>query len=275
VRNTFIYPPDPSMKIIADIFTYTASNMPKYNSISISGIDYLSSNRIGYHIQEAGADAALELAFTIANGLEYIRTGLKAGMTIDQFAPRLSFFFGIGMNFYMEIAKLRAARRLWATLVKKHFDPQSKKSLLLRTHCQTSGWSLAEQDPYNNVVRTTVEAMAAVLGGTQSLHTNALDEAIGLPTEFSARVARNTQLILQMEAHIPKVADPWGGSYLMESLTDDLCDKAMEIINEIEEMGGMAKSVASGIPKLKIEESAAKRQARIDSGQGMVEFGNL
>lgn len=275
MRNTFIYPPDPSMKIIADIFTYTASNMPKYNSISISGIDYLSSNRIGYHIQEAGADAALELAFTIANGLEYIRTGLKAGMTIDQFAPRLSFFFGIGMNFYMEIAKLRAARRLWATLVKKHFDPQSKKSLLLRTHCQTSGWSLAEQDPYNNVVRTTVEAMAAVLGGTQSLHTNALDEAIGLPTEFSARVARNTQLILQMEAHIPKVADPWGGSYLMESLTDDLCDKAMEIINEIEEMGGMAKSVASGIPKLKIEESAAKRQARIDSGQGMVEFGNL
>ncbi|KAJ3209442.1 hypothetical protein HK099_008515, partial [Clydaea vesicula] len=260
VRNTFIYPPDPSMKIISDIFSYTSKNMPKYNSISISG----------YHIQEAGADASLELAFTIADGLEYARSGLKAGMTIDEFAPRLSFFFGIGMNFYMEIAKLRAARKLWSTLIKKNFDPKSQKSLLLRTHCQTSGWSLTEQDPYNNVIRTTVEAMAAVLGGTQSLHTNALDEAIGLPTEFSARIARNTQLILQMEAHIPKVADPWGGSYMMESLTKDLHDKALELINEVESMGGMAKSVATGMPKLKIEESAAKRQARIDSGQEVI-----
>ncbi|KAI9136482.1 methylmalonyl-CoA mutase-domain-containing protein [Paraphysoderma sedebokerense] len=257
VRNTFIYPPDPSMQIIADIFEFTSKNMPKYNSISISG----------YHIQEAGADAVLELAFTLADGLEYARTGLKAGMSIDQFAPRLSFFFGIGMNFYMEIAKLRAARRLWANLIKDNFQPKDKKSMLLRTHCQTSGWSLTEQDPYNNVIRTTVEAMAAVLGGTQSLHTNALDEAVGLPTEFSARIARNTQLILQEEAMIPKIIDPWGGSYMMESLTNALCESAMEIINDVEKMGGMAKAVASGMPKLRVEESAAKRQARIDSGQ--------
>ncbi|KAJ3049469.1 hypothetical protein HK097_009548 [Rhizophlyctis rosea] len=260
VRNTFIYPPEPSMNIIGDIFEYTAQNMPKYNSISISG----------YHIQEAGADNALELAFTIADGLEYVRTGIKAGMTIDQFAPRLSFFFGIGMNFYMEIAKLRAARRLWATLIKEKFEPKSAKSLLLRTHCQTSGWSLTEQDPYNNVIRTTIEAMAATLGGTQSLHTNALDEAIALPSEFSARIARNTQLILQMEAHIPKVADPWGGSYMMESLTNELYNTAKEIIDEVESMGGMAKAVASGMPKLRIEEAAAKRQARIDSGQEVI-----
>ncbi|KAI8819348.1 methylmalonyl-coenzyme A mutase-like protein [Fimicolochytrium jonesii] len=260
VRNTFIYPPEPSIKLIGDIFEYTAKNMPKYNSISISG----------YHIQEAGADNALELAFTIADGLEYVRTGLKAGMTVDEFAPRLSFFFGIGMNFYMEIAKLRAARRLWALMIKEKFQPKSKKSLLLRTHCQTSGWSLTEQDPYNNVIRTTIEAMAATLGGTQSLHTNALDEAIGLPTEFSARIARNTQLILQTEAHIPKVADPWGGSYMMESLTNELFDIAKGIIDEVETMGGMAKAVASGMPKLRIEEAAAKRQARIDSGQEVI-----
>ncbi|KAI9220235.1 mitochondrial methylmalonyl-CoA mutase [Blastocladiella britannica] len=257
VRNTFIYPPEPSMKLIGDIFEFTAKNMPKYNSISISG----------YHIQEAGADAVLELAFTLADGLEYARTGIKAGMTIDQFAPRLSFFFGIGMNFYMEIAKLRAARRLWALLIKEKFEPKNNKSLLLRTHCQTSGWSLTEQDPYNNVIRTTVEAMAATLGGTQSLHTNALDEAVGLPTEFSARIARNTQLILQEEAMIPKVADPWGGSYMMESMTNALCESAMEIITEIESLGGMAKAVDTGMPKLRIEESAAKRQARIDSCQ--------
>ncbi|KAI8812540.1 methylmalonyl-coenzyme A mutase [Cladochytrium replicatum] len=260
VRNTFIYPPEPSMRLIADIFAYTAKNMPKYNSISISG----------YHIQEAGADNVLELAFTIADGLEYARSGIKAGMSIDDFAPRLSFFFGIGMNFYMEVAKLRAARRLWATVIKKNFSPKSTKSLLLRTHCQTSGWSLTEQDPYNNVIRTTIEAMAATLGGTQSLHTNALDEAIGLPTEFSARIARNTQLILQTEAQIPKVADPWGGSYLMESLTNELYDRAYAIIEEIEQMGGMAKAVDSGMPKLRIEESAAKRQARIDSGQEVI-----
>ncbi|KAI1309963.1 hypothetical protein EDD11_003943 [Mortierella claussenii] len=257
VRNTFIYPPEPSMKIIGDIFSYTSENMPKYNSISISG----------YHMQEAGADNVLEMAFTIADGLEYIRTGLTAGMTVDQFAPRLSFFWAIGMNFYMEIAKMRAARRLWAVLVKEKFQPKSEKSLLLRTHCQTSGWSLTEQDPYNNVIRTTVEAMAATLGGTQSLHTNAFDEAIGLPTEFSARIARNTQLILQEEAFIPKVADPWGGSYMMESMTNDMYDAAKKIVEEVESMGGMAKAVASGMPKLRIEESAAKKQARIDSGQ--------
>ncbi|KAJ3318458.1 hypothetical protein HDU76_000822 [Blyttiomyces sp. JEL0837] len=260
VRNTFIFPPEPSMKLIGDIFEYTSKNMPKYNSISISG----------YHMQEAGADNTLELAFTIADGLEYIRTGMKSGMTVDDFAPRLSFFFGIGMNFYMEIAKLRAARRLWAHLIKEKFQPKSNKSLLLRTHCQTSGWSLTEQDPYNNVIRTTIEAMAATLGGTQSLHTNALDEAIGLPTEFSARIARNTQLILQEEACIPKVADPWGGSFMMESLTNELFENAYKIIQEVEEMGGMAKAVASGMPKLRIEESAAKRQARIDSGAEVI-----
>ncbi|KAI8584333.1 hypothetical protein K450DRAFT_219350 [Umbelopsis ramanniana AG] len=260
VRNTFIYPPLPSMRLIGDIFSFTAQNMPKYNSISISG----------YHMQEAGADNVLEMAFTIADGLEYIRTGMKAGMTVDQFAPRLSFFWAIGMNFYMEIAKMRAARRLWAHMVKEKFDPKSQKSLLLRTHCQTSGWSLTEQDPYNNVIRTTIEAMAATLGGTQSLHTNSFDEAIGLPTEFSARIARNTQLILQEEAMIPKVADPWGGSYMMESMTNQMYDAARAIVEEVEAMGGMAKAVDSGMPKLRIEESAAKRQARIDSNQEVI-----
>lgn len=260
VRNTFIYPPNPSMRLIGDIFAYTRKHMPKYNSISISG----------YHIQEAGADNVLELAFTIADGLEYVRTGLKAGMSVDEFAPRLSFFFGVGMNFYMEIAKLRAARRLWAELMLETFKPKSQKSMLLRTHCQTSGWSLTEQDPYNNIIRTTIEAMAATLGGTQSLHTNSFDEAVGLPTEDSARIARNTQLILQEEAMIPHVADPWGGSYMMESLTNDLVHAARKIIDEIEELGGMAKAVATGMPKLRIEESAAKRQARIDSNQEVI-----
>ncbi|KAJ1965442.1 hypothetical protein GGI12_000779 [Dipsacomyces acuminosporus] len=257
VRNTFIYPPEPSMRIIGDIFAFTAKNMPKYNSISISG----------YHMQEAGANSVLECAFTIADGIEYIRTGIKAGMTVDEFAPRLSFFWCIGMNFYMEVAKMRAARRLWAHLVKEKFSPKNPKSMMLRTHSQTSGWSLTEQDPYNNIIRTTVEAMAATLGGTQSLHTNALDEAIGLPTKFSARVARNTQIILQEEAYIPQVADPWAGSYMMESLTNDVYNSALEIIKEVEELGGMAKAIASGMPKLRIEESAAKRQAQIDSGQ--------
>ncbi|KAJ2764365.1 putative methylmalonyl-CoA mutase, mitochondrial, partial [Coemansia nantahalensis] len=257
VRNTFIYPPAPSMRIIGDIFAFTSAHMPKYNSISISG----------YHLQEAGANSVLECAFTIADGIEYIRTGLTAGMTVDQFAPRLSFFWCVGMNFYMEIAKMRAARRLWAHLVKEKFSPKNPKSLMLRTHSQTSGWSLTEQDPYNNVVRTTIEAMAATLGGTQSLHTNALDEAIGLPTAFSARVARNTQLILQEEAYIPRVADPWAGSYMMESLTNDVYDSALAIIDEVEELGGMAKAIASGMPKMRIEESAARRQAQIDSKQ--------
>ncbi|KAK7133907.1 hypothetical protein R3I94_015683 [Phoxinus phoxinus] len=260
VRNTYIFPPEPSMHAIADIFAYTSKNMPKFNSISISG----------YHIQEAGADAILELAYTIANGLEYCRTGLKAGLTIDEFAPRLSFFWGIGMNFYMEIAKLRAARRLWATLIKEKFQPKNSKSLLLRTHCQTSGWSLTEQDPYNNVVRTVIEGMAAVFGGTQSLHTNSFDEALGLPTVKSARIARNTQIIIQEESGIPKVADPWGGSYMMESLTDDVYNSALKFITEIEDMGGMARAVAEGIPKLRIEECAARRQARIDSGSEVI-----
>lgn len=260
VRNTFIYPPDPSMRIIGDIFSYVAKNMPKYNSISISG----------YHIQEAGADNVLELAFTLADGIEYVRTGLKSGMSVDDFAPRLSFFFGIGMNFYMEIAKLRAARKLWATIMEEKFHPKNQKSLLLRTHCQTSGWSLTEQDAYNNIIRTTVEAMSATLGGTQSLHTNSFDEAVGLPTEFSARIARNTQLILQLEAMIPKVADPWAGSYFMESLTQEMYEKTKAVIDEIEEMGGMAKAVASGMPKLRIEESAARRQARIDSQKEVI-----
>ncbi|XP_005725125.1 methylmalonyl-CoA mutase, mitochondrial [Pundamilia nyererei] len=256
VRNTYIFPPEPSMHAIADIFAYTSKHMPKFNSISISG----------YHLQEAGADAILEVAYTIANGLEYCRTGLKAGLTIDEFAPRLSFFWGIGMNFYMEIAKLRAARRLWATLIKDNFQPKNAKSLLLRTHCQTSGWSLTEQDPYNNVIRTVIEAMAAVFGGTQSLHTNSFDEALGLPTVKSARIARNTQIIIQEESGIPKVADPWGGSHMMEALTDDVYSTALKFIKDIEEMGGMAKAVAEGIPKLRIEECAARRQARIDSG---------
>nr|XP_045012820.1 methylmalonyl-CoA mutase, mitochondrial [Jaculus jaculus] len=260
VRNTYIFPPEPSMKIIADIFQYTAQHMPKFNSISISG----------YHMQEAGADAILELAYTVADGLEYCRTGLQAGLTIDEFAPRLSFFWGIGMNFYMEIAKMRAGRRLWAHLIEKMFQPQNSKSLLLRAHCQTSGWSLTEQDPYNNIVRTAIEAMAAVFGGTQSLHTNSFDEALGLPTVKSARIARNTQIIIQEESGIPKVADPWGGSYMMESLTNDVYDAALKLINEIEEMGGMAKAVAEGIPKLRIEECAARRQARIDSGSEVI-----
>ena len=259
VRNTYIYPPAPSMKIIGDIIGYTSQNMPKFNSISISG----------YHIQEAGADAALELAYTLADGKEYIRTALAAGLEIDKFAPRLSFFWGISMNFYMEIAKLRAARLLWHRIVSE-FNPSNPKSSMLRTHSQTSGWSLTEQDPYNNVVRTTVEAMAAVFGGTQSLHTNSFDEAIALPTEFSARIARNTQLILQEETGIPAVVDPWGGSYMMESLTKDLADKAWEMIEEIEAQGGMAKAIETGIPKLRIEESAAKKQARIDRGEDVI-----
>lgn len=260
VRNTYIYPPVESMRIIADIFKYTSDHMPKFNSISISG----------YHMQEAGADPVLELAFTIADGLQYCQTGKDVGLDIDKFAPRLSFFWGIGMNMYLEIAKMRAARKLWATLMKERFDPKDKKSLMLRTHCQTSGWSLTEQDPYNNVIRTTVEALSAVFGGTQSLHTNAFDEALGLPTKFSARIARNTQIILQEETGITMVADPWGGSYMMESLTDEMYDKALKIIKEIDAMGGMAKAVDSGMPKLRIEESAAKRQARIDSGKEVI-----
>eukprot|EP01006_Ploeotia_vitrea_P016685 TRINITY_DN47504_c0_g1_i1.p1 TRINITY_DN47504_c0_g1~~TRINITY_DN47504_c0_g1_i1.p1 ORF type:complete len:746 (-),score=402.08 TRINITY_DN47504_c0_g1_i1:78-2315(-) len=260
VRNTFIYPPVDSMRIVRDIFAHTAEHMPRFNSISISG----------YHMQEAGADAALELAFTVADGLEYAKCAVDAGLDIDAVAPRFSFFFGIGMNFYMEIAKLRAARRLWATLMKERFNPKKEKSMLLRTHCQTSGWSLTAQDPYNNVVRTAVEAMAAVLGGTQSLHTNALDEAVGLPTEFSARIARNTQLILQEETGITKVVDPFGGSYLIESLTDELVAKARAIIDDVDSHGGMAQAVASGMPKLRIEEAAARKQARIDSGKDVI-----
>ncbi|KAJ0411608.1 hypothetical protein ATCC90586_004077 [Pythium insidiosum] len=255
VRNTFIYPPTPSMRIIQDIFGYTSEYMPKYNSISISG----------YHMQEAGADAKLELAFTIADGIEYVRAAQSAGLDVDAVAPRLSFFFAIGMNFYMEVAKLRAARTLWAKVMKEKFSPKNPKSLLLRTHCQTSGYSLTEQDPFNNIIRTTIEAMAAVMGGTQSLHTNALDEALGLPTEFSARMARNTQLILQEETGIPRVADPWGGSYLMEKLTSELVEAASQVIDEVEEIGGMAKAIDSGMAKLRIEESATRKQARIDS----------
>lgn len=259
VRNTYIYPPKPSMKIIGDIIAYCSNNMPRFNTISISG----------YHIQEAGANAALELAYTLADGKEYIRTAIAAGLGIDDFAPRLSFFWGVGMNFYMEIAKMRAARLLWAKIVSE-FNPSNPKSSMLRTHSQTSGWSLTEQDPYNNVVRTTIEAMAAVFGGTQSLHTNALDEAIALPTEFSSRIARNTQLIIQEESGITKVVDPWGGSYLMESLTQDMADKAWELIEEIEEAGGMAKAIETGLPKLRIEEAAAKKQARIDRGEDVI-----
>jgi len=259
VRNTYIYPPEPSMRIIGDIISYCSDNMPKFNTISISG----------YHIQEAGADAALELAYTLADGKEYIRTALAAGLDIDQFAPRLSFFFGIGMNFYMEIAKLRAARLLWNEIVNE-FDPKSERSTVLRTHCQTSGWSLTEQDPYNNVVRTTIEAMAAVFGGTQSLHTNSFDEAIALPTEFSARIARNTQLILQEETGIRQVVDPWGGSYMMESLTNELAERARELIAEVEKEGGMAKAIEAGLPKLRIEESATNKQARIDRGEDVI-----
>ncbi|TFD92226.1 methylmalonyl-CoA mutase [Jeotgalibacillus sp. R-1-5s-1] len=256
VRNTYIYPPDMSMKIIADIFAYTASNMPKFNSISISG----------YHMQEAGAPADVELAYTLADGLEYVRTGIQAGIDIDQFAPRLSFFWGIGMNYFMEVAKMRAARRMWATLLKQ-FDPKNPKSLALRTHSQTSGWSLTEQDPFNNVMRTLMEAHAAAMGHTQSLHTNALDEAIALPTDFSARIARNTQLYLQDETGITDVIDPWGGSYYVEALTDQLMEKAWGHIEEIESLGGMTKAIETGLPKMRIEEAAAKRQAKIDSGR--------
>src|SRR6266403_3041632 len=260
VRNTYIYPPAPSMRIVADIIAFTAREMPKFNSISISG----------YHMQEAGATCDLELAFTIADGLEYVRAALSKGLDVDQFAGRLSFFFAIGMNFYMEIAKLRAARLLWATLMQKNFSPKQQTSLMLRTHCQTSGASLTEQDPFNNVVRTTVEGMAAVFGGTQSLHTNSFDEAIALPTDASARVARNTQLILQLETGIPKVIDPWGGSYFMESLTHALAAKALGIIEEVERMGGMTKAIEAGMPKLRIEETAARRQARIDRGEDVI-----
>ena len=259
VRNTYIYPPEHSMKIIADIFKYTSKNMPKFNSISISG----------YHMQEAGATADIELAYTLADGLEYIRTGLNAGMDIDTFAPRLSFFWGIGMNHFMEIAKMRSARMIWAKLVKQ-FNPKNPKSLALRTHCQTSGWSLTEQDPFNNVTRTCVEAMAAVFGGTQSLHTNALDEAIALPTDFSARIARNTQIYLQKETEITRVVDPWGGSYYLEKLTNEITHKAWILLKEIEELGGMAKAIETGIPKMRIEEAAARKQARIDSGKDQI-----
>ncbi|OGX88756.1 methylmalonyl-CoA mutase [Hymenobacter lapidarius] len=259
VRNTYIYPPAPSMRIIADIFSYTAALMPKFNSISISG----------YHMQEAGATADLELAYTLADGLEYVRAGLAAGMKIDEFAPRLSFFWAIGMNHFMEIAKLRAGRMLWAKLIKA-FNPTNPKSLALRTHCQTSGYSLTEQDPYNNVARTAIEALAAVLGGTQSLHTNALDEAIALPTDFSARIARNTQLYLQHETDVTKVVDPWGGSYYVETLTHELADKAWALIQEVEELGGMAKAIETGLPKLRIEEAAARKQARIDAGREII-----
>ena len=255
VRNTYIYPPAPSMKIISDIFAFTAASMPKFNSISISG----------YHIQEAGATADIELAYTLADGLEYLRAGVQAGLNIDTFAPRLSFFWGIGMNYFMEIAKLRAARLLWAKLVNQ-FDPQNPKSMALRAHCQTSGWSLQAQDPFNNVVRTCIEAMAAVLGHTQSLHTNALDEAMALPTDFSARIARNTQLFLQHETGITDVVDPWGGSYLVENLTHELAKRAWSHIQEIEALGGMAKALETGLPKMRIEEAAARRQAQIDSG---------
>ena len=256
VRNTYIYPPEQSIKIIADIFEFASHNMPKFNSISISG----------YHMQEAGATADLEMAYTLADGLEYVKTGIKSGLSVDTFAPRLSFFWALGMNYFMEIAKMRAARILWAKLIKQ-FNPNNPKSMSLRTHSQTSGWSLTEQDPYNNVVRTCVEAMAATLGHTQSLHTNALDEAIALPTDFSARIARNTQLYLQNETGITKVIDPWGGSYLVEYLTDSLIKKGWEHILEIESLGGMTKAIEAGIPKMRIEEASARRQARIDSGQ--------
>lgn len=259
VRNTYIYPPAPSMRIISDIFEFTAHQMPKFNSISISG----------YHMQEAGATADLELAYTLADGLEYLRTGIKAGLDIDKFAPRLSFFWGIGMNYFIEIAKMRAGRLLWAKIVQQ-FNPKDSKSLALRTHCQTSGWSLTEQDPFNNVTRTAVEALAAVMGHTQSLHTNSLDEAIALPTDFSARIARNTQLILQEETDVCKVVDPWGGSHYVEYLTDQLAQKAWKLIEEIEDLGGMAKAIETGIPKLRIEEAAAKKQARIDSGRDVI-----
>ncbi|MGB7843458.1 MAG: methylmalonyl-CoA mutase, partial [Salinimicrobium sp.] len=259
VRNTYIYPPTPSMKIISDIFEYTSKNMPRFNSISISG----------YHMQEAGATSEIELAYTLADGLEYIRKGLEAGMDIDSFAPRLSFFWAIGMDHFTEIAKMRAARALWAKLVKQ-FNPKNEKSLALRTHCQTSGWSLTEQDPFNNVARTCIEASAAAFGGTQSLHTNALDEAIALPTDFSARIARNTQLHLQQETQITRTVDPWAGSYYVENLTEEIAQKAWALIEEVEELGGMTKAIEAGIPKLRIEEAAAVKQARIDSSQDII-----
>ncbi len=259
VRNTYIYPPQPSMRIIADIFKYTTKHMPKFNSISISG----------YHMQEAGATADIELAYTLADGLEYLKTGVESGLSIDAFAPRLSFFWGIGMNHFTEIAKMRAARMLWAKIVKK-FNPQNPKSMALRTHCQTSGWSLTEQDPFNNVIRTCVEAMGAALGHTQSLHTNALDEAIALPTDFSARIARNTQIYLQEETGITQSLDPWAGSYYVEKLTHEIAHKAWKLIEEVEELGGMAKAIETGIPKMRIEEAAARKQARIDSGKDTI-----
>ncbi|MGV3612704.1 MAG: methylmalonyl-CoA mutase [Fluviicola sp.] len=259
VRNTYIYPPAPSMKIIADIFAYTAEKMPRFNSISISG----------YHMQEAGATASIELAYTLADGLEYLRAGISAGMDVDSFAPRLSFFWAIGMNHFMEIAKMRAGRLLWAKLVAQ-FNPKSEKSLALRTHCQTSGWSLTEQDPFNNIARTCIEAMAAGFGGTQSLHTNALDEAIALPTDFSARIARNTQIYLQQETGMTDLIDPWGGSYYVEKLTQQLVEEAWKLIEEVEELGGMAKAIETGIPKMRIEEAAARKQARIDAGKDII-----
>jgi len=259
VRNTYIYPPLPSMKIIGDIFEYTTKNMPKFNSISISG----------YHMQEAGATADIELAYTLADGLEYIRTGLKSGLKIDEFAPRLSFFWAVGMNHFMEIAKMRAARMLWAKIIKQ-FNPKNPKSMALRTHSQTSGWSLSEQDPFNNVARTCIEAMAAGLGGTQSLHTNALDEAIALPTDFSARIARNTQIYIQEETQITRSVDPWAGSYYVEYLTQEIAKKAWKLIEEVEELGGMAKAIETGVPKMRIEEASAKKQARLDSGQDIL-----
>ena len=259
VRNTYIYPPAPSMKIIADIFKYTADKMPKFNSISISG----------YHMQEAGATPEIELAYTLADGLEYIRTGIESGMDIDIFAPRLSFFWAIGMDHFTEIAKLRAGRLLWSKIVNK-FNPKNQKSLALRTHCQTSGWSLTAQDPFNNVARTTIEAMAAAFGGTQSLHTNALDEAIALPTDFSARIARNTQIYLQEETKITKTVDPWAGSDIIEKLTDEIAQNAWKLIEEVESLGGMTKAIEKGIPKMRIEEASAKKQARIDSGEDII-----
>ncbi|MCB1168423.1 MAG: methylmalonyl-CoA mutase, partial [Leptospiraceae bacterium] len=259
VRNTYIYPPGPSMKIIADIFAYTSKNMPKFNSISVSG----------YHMQEAGATADLELAYTLADGLEYLRTGMQAGLSVDDFAPRISFFWAIGMNQFMEIAKMRAGRMLWSKLVKQ-FDPKNPKSMALRTHCQTSGWSLTEQDPYNNVARTCVEALSAALGHTQSLHTNALDEAIALPTDFSARIARNTQLFLQDETDITRAVDPWAGSYYVETLTNLLARRAWKLIQEVEDLGGISKAIETGLPKMRIEEAAARKQARIDSARDVI-----
>ncbi|MDP8916824.1 MAG: methylmalonyl-CoA mutase, partial [Pseudomonadota bacterium] len=260
VRNTYIYPPEPSMRIVSDIFAYTAKEMPKFNSISISG----------YHMQEAGATADLELAYTLADGVDYVRAGVAAGLDVDHFAPRLSFFFAIGMNYFMEVAKLRAARLLWARLIKRNFDPKDDRSLSLRTHCQTSGWSLAAQDVFNNVARTCVEAMAAAGGQTQSLHTNSLDEALALPTDFSARIARNTQLFLQLETGLTRTADPWGGAFYVERLTHDLARRALEHIEEVERLGGMARAFEQGIPKLRIEEASARTQARIDTGRQTV-----